>query len=369
MQHESPMREMPIRVLSATLLGTHTISGQSIRILPSYAREVPGDVDKVFGGSLILMHLKSFHEGVTTSRNNDAEWSGIDWMRHVLLALKTFTDGFETVSEFLTNEQILELSGVLGNPKLEMIANILLAILNACKDKSDKDNKVGEKFKHIDMREKVELVQHTFKPVLTFGRVLSVIIEGIGDTYIPDSEMEQLSRVLLGVKGCMVSFPGAVGTILEQLKDEDKTGEIITIASWACIFLTSVAPPLGFLAIGSFIYHSEKACGKSRERGMLSALEAANTRIDMMTACTRLYVVLVVMKAGNFFDKGSRQYDEYRLLMREIFEMDIDEEANVSRYIKTTGQQICCHVKYVQGKVKMYTESYGVQPIEDNTDW
>ena len=30
------------------------------------------------------------------------------------------------------------------------------------------------------MREKVELVQHTFKPVLSFGRVLSVIIEGIG---------------------------------------------------------------------------------------------------------------------------------------------------------------------------------------------
>ncbi|GAB1200394.1 hypothetical protein APSETT444_009766 [Aspergillus pseudonomiae] len=117
--------------------------------------------------------------------------------------------------------------------------------------------------------------------------------------------MEQLSRALLGVKGCMVPFRGAVGTILEQLKDEEKT------------------------------------------------VEAANTRIDMMTACTRLYVVLVVMKAGNFFDKGSRQYDEYRLLMREIFELDIDEEANLSRYIKTTGQQICCHVKYVQGKVKI----------------
>lgn len=58
-----------------------------------------------------------------------------------------FTDGYNMFSEFLTNEEILEIldiCGVNNDPRMRLLGEVLLRILKACRDRSEKDLKVRE---------------------------------------------------------------------------------------------------------------------------------------------------------------------------------------------------------------------------------
>lgn len=79
--HESPLRELPLRLLCSRLLGTHTINSHTFRVVPSYTGQQPDAVDKIFGGSLILMHLNTFLETAKSSQCSD-EWKHLEseWM-------------------------------------------------------------------------------------------------------------------------------------------------------------------------------------------------------------------------------------------------------------------------------------------------
>lgn len=79
--HESPLRELPLRLLCSRLLGTHTINSHTFRVVPTYTGQQPDAVDKIFGGSLILMHLNTFLETAKSSQCSD-EWKHLEseWM-------------------------------------------------------------------------------------------------------------------------------------------------------------------------------------------------------------------------------------------------------------------------------------------------
>ncbi|KAJ0424609.1 hypothetical protein BJY00DRAFT_244950 [Aspergillus carlsbadensis] len=179
--HESPLRELPLRLLCSRLLGTHTINSHTFRVVPSYTGQQPDAVDKLFGGSLILMHLNTFLETAKSSQCSD-EWKHLEseWMTHILHALKEFTDEYKEFSEFLPNALILEMCGLMDDPKLSKVAKILLDMLNACKSASEQKLKDCRKaLRDIDVKNKVEVIQRTLIPLVSFGRSLNIITKGM----------------------------------------------------------------------------------------------------------------------------------------------------------------------------------------------
>jgi hypothetical protein len=53
------------------------INTHNFRVVPSYTGQQPDAVDKIFGGSLILMHLNTFLE-TSKSRKGGNEWEHLE---------------------------------------------------------------------------------------------------------------------------------------------------------------------------------------------------------------------------------------------------------------------------------------------------
>lgn len=99
-------------------------------------------------------------------------------------------------------------------------------------------------------------------------------------------------------------------------------------------------------------------------------VDNAAQQVDAMAACTRLYLVLVILKAVEFFDPGSAQHREYMILMKEIFGVDLDDTTvDINHYIKYTSEDICDHLKFVEKQVTAAAKSYGLKPVGSDADW
>jgi hypothetical protein len=87
-------------------------------------------------------------------------------------------------------------------------------------------------------------------------------------------------------------------------------------------------------------------------------VDDASKQVDAMAACTRLYFVLVIVKAARFFDAGSAQHREYNSLMKEMFRVDLgDTTVGINQYIKCTSEDICNHLKLVDEQVAAAAKS------------
>ncbi|KAJ5538652.1 hypothetical protein N7494_008131 [Penicillium frequentans] len=373
--HESPLRELALRVLSAKSVGIHRVDGYTFRILPAHVRGHIDKVDKAFGSSLLLMHLKEFYNGQHQPRGNDWRTPENDWTKYVFEALGAFSDGYNTFSEFLTNEEILnilKLSGLFDNPMMQSLGELLLKMLEACKNKSEKDMKsCKEALKKFDMREKVQLIQWSFKPVLTSGKDFEVILRMIDDDGLPGNEIEQLSKALVQVKACLVPFRGALGIVMNEISEEKNRHRTWGVMSGlAFVPLVVFAWPLAIGAGAALVYCGQRSMEKGKELKELSEMDEASKDIDAMAACTRLYLVLVILKAARFFDLGSTVVREYNSLMAEIFDIDLgDKNFQINHFIKVKGLDICSHLGFLQQGLEEMCQHFGVEPLNSNTDW
>ena len=62
MLYDDTLRELPIRQLCSKLVGLHTFKEHRFRIVPERAGEGLDDIGQLFGGCLVLMHLKDIYE-------------------------------------------------------------------------------------------------------------------------------------------------------------------------------------------------------------------------------------------------------------------------------------------------------------------
>ncbi|GAB1199589.1 hypothetical protein APSETT444_008943 [Aspergillus pseudonomiae] len=62
MLYDDTLRELPIRQLCRQLVGLHTFKEHRFRIVPERAGEDVDDTGQLFGGCLVLMHLRDIYE-------------------------------------------------------------------------------------------------------------------------------------------------------------------------------------------------------------------------------------------------------------------------------------------------------------------
>lgn len=85
--------------------------------------------------------------------------------------------------------------------------------------------------------------------------------------------------------------------------------------------------------------------------------------VDILGSSCRMYILLVMTKAGSFFDKNTPQYEKYKHLLKSKFEIEIEEETfQVNSFVKNNGQEIVHKIGVTGLKVLEHAERYGIQP-------
>lgn len=99
-------------------------------------------------------------------------------------------------------------------------------------------------------------------------------------------------------------------------------------------------------------------------------VDKASKNIDAMATCTRVNLILVILKAASFFDPESPEGREYYSLMAEIFKIDLGNKGfKINHYIKREGLLICTHLKFLHEGLDAMSKHYGVLPSNSNMDW
>lgn len=76
-----------------------------------------------------------------------------------------------------------------------------------------------------------------------------------------------------------------------------------------------------------------------------------------------MYILLVMTKAGNFFNENTPQYQTYKRLMTSNFGIQIEGEGfQVNSSVKKNGKEICEKIEYTRHKVHEHAKGYGVKP-------
>lgn len=99
-------------------------------------------------------------------------------------------------------------------------------------------------------------------------------------------------------------------------------------------------------------------------------MDEAGKDVNGMTACTGLYLALVILKATRLFNHESPEGGEYYSLMGKMVGIDpADEGFQINDYIKMTGQIIRRHLQFLQQGVDDMSRYPGVKSSGSSTDW
>ena len=82
-----------------------------------------------------------------------------------------------------------------------------------------------------------------------------------------------------------------------------------------------------------------------------------------MATATRMYMLLIMTKASDFFPKGSDKYERYRDVMLKNFNFDIsDKSFKPNVFVIESGRELFEKVQISSRNFVSYAKSYGVQP-------
>lgn len=84
--------------------------------------------------------------------------------------------------------------------------------------------------------------------------------------------------------------------------------------------------------------------------------------VDLLGSCCKTYMLLVVTRAGSFFDRGTPQYESYERLLREIYGVDVSsEDFRINDLLKSKGLEIFQKVDATRLMVHKHGKDYGVK--------
>jgi hypothetical protein len=92
--------------------------------------------------------------------------------------------------------------------------------------------------------------------------------------------------------------------------------------------------------------------------------------LDVLGSSCRVYVLLVMSKAGNFFCEDTPEYEEYKRLLRTNFGIKIEHEGfQVSDFVKEKGEEIFQKIRHTRHMVMEHAKGYGIEDEIGNWRW
>jgi hypothetical protein len=85
--------------------------------------------------------------------------------------------------------------------------------------------------------------------------------------------------------------------------------------------------------------------------------------VDILGSSCRIYILLVMTKAGSFFNEDTPQYETYKRLLTANFGIQLEDKGfQVNSFVKGKGEEIFQKIRLTQNMVLKHAKRYGVEP-------
>ncbi|KAI8668471.1 hypothetical protein NCS55_00873300 [Fusarium keratoplasticum] len=358
-----PFNHSVLRNLSRKLAGWHSFSTYKFRVVPEWRQSSMSACDRMFGSCLILMQLQDFYDNfkLASDLNNDEK---LNWVEQTLWLAECFLQQFGELVPFLTNdfiEAILDVGPT--NPKLRTALSLMRLLIEAYSVKSGGAIRDAQsELLRVPTETFVELLVYTVTPLYRYGRQLKDATDALGNECC-ELDMEYLANTLYKVMGSNVPFCGAAGMLCRRVGDERDFQRQVTVG----MVIGSGLATLAFWPIGvaGLILSGIPGIGwyrKAQEYTNVEEMGKFGQEVDLLGSCCKTYMLLVVTRAGSFFDRGTPQYESYERLLREIYGVDVSsEDFRINDLLKSKGLEIFQKVDATRLMVHKHGKDYGVK--------
>jgi hypothetical protein len=84
--------------------------------------------------------------------------------------------------------------------------------------------------------------------------------------------------------------------------------------------------------------------------------------VDILGSCCKTYMFLVVARAGSFFDRGTPQYESYKRLLRQLYDVDLEsEDFRMNDLLKNKGLEIFHKIDATRVLVQKHGKAYDLK--------
>ncbi|KAM6515504.1 hypothetical protein FSOLCH5_009728 [Fusarium solani] len=360
---DDPLNHSVLRNLCRKLVGWHSLSTYKYRVVPEWRRSSMSETDRLFGSCLILMQLQDFYDNFKLAKdlNNDEK---LNWVEQTLWLAECFLQQFGELLPFLTDEFIESILGAEPlSPQLRAVLSVMRRLIEASSIKSDDTFRHSQsELSNIPTKTFVELLVYTTTPLYRYGRQLKDAADTLGNE-CHDLDMEYLANILYRVIGSNVPFCGAAGMLCRRVDDErtEWRNTTIRIATGtglvALVFWPIAVFGLVACAVSGYGWYQ-----KAQEYTKVEQMGKFGQEVDILGSCCKTYMVLVVIRAGSFFDRGTPQYESYKRLLRELYDVDVEsEDFRMNDLLKSKGLEIFQKVDVTRLMVQKHGKDYGLK--------
>ncbi|KAJ4316158.1 hypothetical protein N0V84_008014 [Fusarium piperis] len=320
------------------------------------------ECDRMFGSCLILMQLQDFYDNfkLTSDMNNDEKLS---WVEQTLWLAECFLQQFGELVPFLTDEFIESILDVEPpSPQLRIVLSVMRRLIEAYSIKSgDALRDAGSELSTVPTKAFVELLVYTVRPLYRYGRQLNDAVDALGED-CDDLDMEYLANTLYRVIGSNVPFCGAAGMLCRRVDDERTERRNMTIGLALGAGLAALTFwPIACIALAASAVSGYGWYQKAEEYTKVEEMGKFGREVDILGSCCRTYMLLVVTRAGSFFDRGTSQYESYKRLLREIYNVDVEsEDFRMDELLQKKGLEIFHKIDVTRLMVQKHGKDYGV---------
>ncbi|RSL68930.1 hypothetical protein CEP54_002560 [Fusarium duplospermum] len=289
--------------------------------------------------------LQDFYDNfkMASDLNNDEKQ---DWVKQTLWLAECFLNQFNEMVPFLTDEFIEAiLDAGPTSPKLRMALSLMRRLIQAYSVKSDDAIRGAQsELSKVHTKTFVELLVCTMTPLYRYGSQLKDATDALGNE-CHDLDMEYLANTLYKVMGSNVPFCGAAGMLCRRVDDERTERRNTTVGVGVGSGLVAfVCWPIAILGL------------------IAAAVGKFGQEVDLLGSCCKIYILLVVTRAGSFFDGGTPQYESYEQLLRDLYNIDVgSEDFRMDDLLKSKGLEIFQKVDATRLMVQKHGKDYGVE--------